>query len=234
MLLRAPENPTTIPQAQEAHHNTAAGEHVFTLPNMMTAARAAMSVVLPFYMANANGGKRASLMTAIGAASDKESTVADLVDKRWPGWGRSELGKRADPIADTLFGAGVNGGILASPHTSRGAKAAAVISTIKVMNQTRWAIAADKKHRQALGEPYVADVGRLGKVGTFSMLVGTALATATGDLNAEGKKQGPLRKAAGIGAVLFATTGLAFGELARKKHDRVLNAKLQLDRKNKD
>ena len=200
------------------------GDRILTVPNAMTAFRGIMGVLLPVYMAR--GGKLASIGVGLGSVSDLESPAADAIDKKWPGWGRSKLGKRGDPIVDTEFGAGLAVGVIISPKTSRLAKAGAVLTAIKVGIQTIWAVDANRKHLEAFGNPYVADVGMTGKTGTAFMLAGIGLGVLTGDLNPAKEKQRAIRDGAGIGAVLFAAAGLVLGELARKKHDQTLKAKL--------
>lgn len=174
-------------------------EHIATVPNSMTALRGLMAIALPIYMRR--GGKYASVGAVIGAASDKESTVADLIDKKHPGWGRSELGKRADPIADTAFRAGVGAGVLISPKTSGMAKLAATLNTAKVIEQTAWAVKADKKHRNEFGTPLVADVDKIGKIATATMLASTGLGALTGDLNPNKRSQSQIRNAAGVASI---------------------------------
>lgn len=220
---QAPQEQALHEQAQQ--QEIALSERRFTFPTVvMTGGRLVLGAVLPYLMIR--GRKGASIGAAIAAASDKESTAADMIDRRWPGWGRSEFGMRTDPIVDGIFGGGMVIGTLGSPNTSRSAKVAAAITAVKVGKQATWAYDANKRHLEAFGEPYAAKVEMVGKTGTASMLMATELGAITGDLDPKKKRQVAARRAAGQGAVAFATAGLVLGEVARRRHAKKLDAKL--------
>lgn len=203
-------------------------EHIFTVPNGMTLARFIAGVALPVYMAK--GGEHVFPFAATAAGTDKEGTVAGLIDRYFPGWGRTELGKRADPIADTTFGAGFSVGTILSPRMPLASRVGAAISTAKVAEQTAWAVRADKRHREEFGEPLVADVDKVGKLATALMLTGAATSALASDLNPENKVERRLRFGLGLGSVALAGAGYALGKRAWKQHDRNLQAKIAAHR----
>ncbi len=202
-----------------------AREHLMTPANLMTFSRALLGVALPRYMAR--GGKHAGALVALGALTDREGDVARWVDsKGYEGWGSTSLGARIDPIADTVFGAGIAAGITVSPNASRTVKLASAINGIKVAKQSAWAIAADKKHREVTGEAYVAKVDKVGKRGTALMLASEGAAAVATKLSSEKPSQAKARKALEVTSVVLAGAGLIFGEQARRSHDKKLKAKL--------
>lgn len=200
-------------------------QHIFTVPNMMTAARATAAVALPAYAAT--GGKYPTLVYGVAAASDMEGFFARLIDRFKPGWGTSDLGERVDPIADTALGVGGNAAILMSERSSSLAKVSAVISTVKVAKQAVWAVEANHVHETVFDEPYVKKSPSMtGKIGTCALFAGQGLALSTIELGDSGRHK-KLRLVAGLASVGLSLTGLALGERARKHYATELQAKIR-------
>ncbi len=159
------------------HHS----DNIINIPNGMTAYRAAEGVGIPIHMVK--GGRHATVRALIAGVGELESQVARRIEPHFPGRGYSNIGKRADPIVDAEFAAGLTAGILFSRRASLGAKLAAGITGVKIGKQSQWAANADKEHETLTGEPYVSNVKMTGKLATVAMIASGVAGALTHDLN---------------------------------------------------
>jgi len=177
----------------------------------MTFGRGLTAALLPVY--TARRGKHPTTVFLAGAATDAEGIVARFIDKIAPGWGTSDLGERADPIADATLGAGANTTILTSHRSSCLAKVSAAICSVKVAKQAAWAAETNYVHNAVFNKPYAKKPSATGKIGTVAMFAGQGLAMSTIELGDSGRHD-RLRLLAGAAAVGFSLTGLMLGNKA--------------------
>jgi hypothetical protein len=186
-------------------------EHLLTPANLMTAARLGMATMAGWKLAKGEGVSLPFVMAA--AATDFESKPADLIDKIKPGsgYGRTELGKAADPIVDSIAFVEIGLGALASPRISHLGKASVGIVLVSESIKSVWAGRENLKHRKETGKQLVITPTMTGKVATTLKAAASINAIRTNEL-----KPGAKRNAHGVAAVVSAVTGALLGEKARR------------------
>lgn len=192
-------------------------EHLITPANMMTAARPILAAEVGRRLVT--GRPNATRLMMGMALTDMEGKMAGTVDAVAPGsgYGRTELGKSADPIADSLAFAEVAAGTLASPRASFLGKVAVGIVGGTEGVKAVWAGKANAKHKRETGEQLVLKPSLTGKAATALKFAALTSAVRTHDL-----EHGPRRTAYGVAALASATAGAILGEKARRSYKRKL------------
>lgn len=183
----------------------------------MTAARPVMAAEVGRRLVK--GETNATPLMMGMALTDMEGKVAGTVEAIAPGsgYGRTELGKSVDPIADSMAFAEIAGATLASPRASHLGKIAVAIVAATEGVKAVWAGKANAKHKRETGKQLVLKPTMTGKVATSLKFAALTSAVRTHDL-----ELGPRRTAYGVAAVATAAAGAALGEKARHSYKRKL------------
>lgn len=183
----------------------------------MTAARPIMAAEVGRRLIKGETGVTPLMMGM--ALTDMEGKPAGWIDAVAPGsgYGRTELGKSADPIADSIAFAEVAGATLASPRASYMGKIAVGIVGGAEGIKAVWAAKANSRHKKETGKQLVLKPTMTGKVATSLKFAALTSAVRTHDL-----EPGPRRTAHGVAAVASATAGALLGEKARRSYKRKL------------
>jgi phosphatidylglycerophosphate synthase len=197
-------------------------DHIANIPIAMTGARVVLGGMAAVKLIR--GERGASALVGLMAASDMDGRVARFIDKlsiektgQRNGYGTTELGKVADPIADTISFLEVAPAILASPRASFLGKAAVGITLAGETFKGTWALRANHAHQAMYGEKLTVDVSDTGKEGAAARFAAVFGAALTHDL-----EPGKARTAAGFAALGAAITGAILGEKARRGYGKEL------------
>lgn len=180
-----------------------------TPANVMTASRPLLGVWAARTLLR--GKKYAVGAAFIAGITDMEGYVARKVDQKWPesGRGRSNKGKMADPIADTIMLAEVATGALLGPRVSRLGKAAVIIAIGQEAYKAQQAIRLNNTYQALTGEALDVPITMKGKEAMAEKMLGVGLATLTNSFD-----NSLVRTVTGAAALGFSVAGALRGHSA--------------------
>jgi hypothetical protein len=190
-------------------------EHRVTPATILTASRPLLGLKVAHMLLT--GEKGTGPWAAVMGLTDLEGGLAKTIDKVFPdsGYGTTEFGAAADPIADVAAVFEVAAASLAAKRVSNTAKLAAGIIIASDGVKAAWATRANARHRATTGQQLIIRPGIKGKTGTASKLVALAAIVSTHEL-----EPGRRRTALGWSALGLAIFGSALSESARRDYSR--------------